>query len=191
MPRFADFPLIAAFLLGSATLSAGEAAAPRPDPWGSLVGHSPFASGLRSGPVTGETGGLEFRGVVGEAGEIWVNLYDPVAKRARWFPVPGSPDQEINAQSYDPETDHLVVVAGGRRFDLLLRQGRVSLPAAIAPLVVSEDLAPPQPGEGERAAFVRQLPPAARDLLEQASRRRQVRGEPYAGPAADFDRPRR
>jgi hypothetical protein len=190
MPRPDEFLLIGALLFGSASLVAGEAAAPRSDPWGDLVGHSPFASGLRPGSATGEAAAMEFRGVVGEAGEIWVNLYDPATKRARWFPVPGAPDQEINAQAYDPVTDHLVVVAGGRRFDLVLRQGRVSLPAAIAPLVVPENPAPAQPGEGDRAAFVRQLPPEAREQLEQVSRRRQWRGEPYAGPATDFDRRR-
>lgn len=183
MLRIHDILPVAVSLLFLSGLKATDGAANPARPWGDLVGNSPFASGLRAGPSPGLVAGLEFRGVVRDGGEVWVNLYDPASKRAQWCPVPGASADGATMESYDQDADHLVIVVGGRRLELALRQGRVSLPANIAPLAVPEVLDPARPGENERESFVRQLPPEAREMLEQVTRRRSLR-VPNPAPAA-------
>ena len=146
--------------------------------WGSLIDNPPFAGESAAGSSLPVPGALEFRGVVCEAGEIWVNLYDPVSHRAQWCLVPGSPRPDFSVESYDPLTDRLMVLSGGRRLGLELARSRVSLPVNIAPLALPGTLAPAAPGESERDAFVRQLPTEARQLLEEVKRRRLLNGEP-------------
>ncbi len=174
MPRIPHFSLMVASLFFSSGLSAGEVASSPAHPWGDLVGHSPFGGALSSGSGS-RPAGLEFRGLVCDLDGVWVNLYDPVSRKAEWCAVPGSPRGDLTLESYDPVTDHLVIVSAGRRLDLAFQRGHVSLPVQIAPLAVPEVLEPAGPGENERDAFVRQLPPDARQLLEQAKRRRSPR----------------
>ena len=121
--------------------------------------------------------------MVQEGDAVWVNLYDPISKRSV---VPGSPDPGLKLESYDPATQHLVIVQAGRRLDLTLRQAHVVLPADIRPLVLSVTAEAPVTDENERKSFIRQLPPDAREMLEQAQRRRHPRAPDLAAVSAEF-----
>jgi len=192
MSRIPDFSLIAASLFLSCGLTAGEVASNPANPWGNLVGNSPFAGGAAAEAAARPAGTWEFRGLVCEQGEVWVNLYDSASRKAEWCIVPGSPRWDLTVESYDPATDRLVIVSAGRRYDLAFQHGRVWLPVNIAPLAVPAVVEPAGPGENERDAFVRQLPPAARQLLEQVRRRRSPRvpdSGSAAGLASQPDRP--
>lgn len=136
-----------------------------------MLSNSPFA-GANAATEPATPGSLEFRGVVREGDEVWVNLYDPVSKHAQWNVVPGSGGAGLRLESYDPVTEHLVIVQAGRRLDLALRQPHVVLPADIRPLVVPVISDAPAADGNDRNAFVRRLPTEAREMLEQAQRRR-------------------
>lgn len=170
-----------ALLAGAAGAEAGDSSRN----WGDLLGHSPFG-GTASGTDLPAPGALEFRGMIQEGAEVWVNLYDPVSKRAEWSVVPGSPSVGLLLESYDPATGHLVIVQAGRRHDLALRQAHVVLPADIRPLVLSVTTEAPTPDLSERESFIRQLPPEAREMLDQAQRRRHPRVPDRATASAEF-----
>ena len=151
--------------------------------WRKLLSHSPFSAGPAMASSLPPSGVPEFRGVVEEGGEVWVNLYSPESRHSTWCVVPGSLGLDINIESYDPVTSHLLIRQSGRLLDLVFHPGRVSLPANIAPLVITAGPEPATTDEDERKAFVRQLPPDAREMLEQVQRRRNLRvplppGEP-------------
>jgi hypothetical protein len=154
--------------------------------WQGLLDDSPFGTASLVNPPS--PGSLEFRGFVREGDELWVNLYDPMAKRSEWCSVPGSPASGLRVEAYDPATEHLIVQQAGRRLSLALRLGHVVLPADIRPLVVAVTSEPPASDENAREAFIRQLPADAREMLEQAQRRRHQRvpaPEAPAGPAVN------
>ncbi|MDI1319739.1 MAG: hypothetical protein PSW75_06025 [bacterium] len=185
MPRINPFLMLAIWASLAGFAWGGETGTTSGQDWGNLLGNSPF-SGAPAGPGLPAPGSLEFRGMVREGEEVWVNLYDPASKRAQWSVVPGSPNSRLVLESYDPATQHLVIVQAGRRLDLALRLAHVVLPADIRPLVVSVTGEAPASGDNEREAFIRQLPPDAREMLEQAQRRRHPRAPDLAAVSAEF-----
>ena len=184
MPRSNPYFILLVWASLAGVAWGGETGAASRQDWGNLLGNSPFpgAPGLPA-PAPGS---LEFRGVVQEDTEVWVNLYDPAAKRAEWSVVPGAPNSGLKLESYDPATQHLVIVQAGRRLDLALRQAHVVLPADIRPLVVSVTSEAPAADENERESFIRQLPSEARAMLEQAQRRRHPRVPDQAAVGSEF-----
>lgn len=184
MPRPNPYLLLVVWATLAGLAWGGETAAASRQDWGNLLGNSPFP-GAPAWTATAP-GSLEFRGVVQEDAEVWVNLYDPAAKRAQWSVVPGSPDPGLRLESYDPATQHLVIVQAGRRLDLALRQAHVVLPADIRPLVLSVTAEAPASDENERGSFIRQLPPDAREMLDQAQRRRHPRAPDPAALGPEF-----
>ena len=110
-----------------------------------------------------------------EGAEVWVNLYDPAAKRGEWSVVPGTIGSSLRLESYDPLLEQLMVVQAGQRLNLPLGRSYVTLPANLRPLVFSAMVRPPLPAENSRDSFITQLPPEAREILTQAQRRRRER----------------
>jgi hypothetical protein len=150
-----------------------------------LLTDSPFSAAIAAADAPGP-GALEFRGVVREDDAFWINLYDPVSKHSQWNVVPGVSGPGLHLESYDPVTEHLVIVQAGRRLELALRRARVLLPAEIRPLVIPLIAAAPAAGATDRNSFVRQLPPEAREMLEQAQRRRHPLVPDHAVGTAEF-----
>lgn len=134
---------------------------------------SPFETGLAvSAPVRA---GVEFRGIVRE-GDVWlVNLYAAATKKSYWLPVGGGA-AGLLVKSYDEATGRLTVLQGDEPLLLSLKQSRVLLQGNNTPLKllgpadrITEAEAPHMP------EFLRDLPPEARKLLEEARRRRAIR----------------
>ena len=185
MPRVPQFFLLAvcgSFAGVAWGVENGNAASQE---WRNLIVDSPFV-GTNAAAEPPEPGALEFRGVFREGDVLWVNLYDPVSKHSQWSAAPGSGGPGLRLESYDPATGRLVIVQGGRRMDLALRQARVVLPADIRPLVIPVMAETPAPLANDRKAFVRQLPPEAREMLEQAQRRRHPLVPDRATGTAEF-----
>jgi hypothetical protein len=185
MPRIPQLLLLA--ITGSftgAACSAGNEHAAGQE-WEKLLVNSPFASAIAAAEAPAP-GALEFRGVVAEGGALWANLYDPVSKRSQWSAVPGSGGPGLRLESYDPTTDRLVIVQAGRRLELALRHARVVLPADIRPLVITGIAEAPATVANDRTSFVRQLPAEAREMLEQAQRRRHPMVPDRAAGTAEF-----
>lgn len=174
--------LVPALLFIGAVLSAGSVsvargAAGRPGP-----ADSPF------GPTTAApamvAAGVEFRGIVRE-GEVWlVNLYQVATKKSHWVPV-GGEAVGLLVKSYDEATGRVSVLQGGKPLLLPLKQSRVVPQGGNTPLKllgpaerVSEAEAPQMP------EFMRDLPPEARKLLEEARRRRAIRWPAMAAEVA-------
>lgn len=128
--------------------------------------------------------GVEFRGVVRE-GNVWlVNLYQATTKKSHWVPV-GGEAAGLQVKSYDEVTGRVSVMQGGQPLLLPLKQSRVALLGDNTPLKllgpaerVSEAEAPQMPD------FMRDLPPEARKLLEEARRRRAIRWPAMAAEVA-------
>lgn len=179
MPRWCWLGLLAG-------LSGGLAA----QDWQPLLTNSPF--GQVTAATTGAPGELEFRGVVQEEGQYFVNLFNPTTKTSQWVAVNGkAPGLEV--KSYDATAEKVQVTQGGRALSLPLKQAKVTL-AKVA--------VPPPPGEGgkedkdERKGEIREMirarleaaggdpvqmmrnmPPEAQAMMEEFRRRRAERAE--------------
>lgn len=185
MARVTPITLLAISALLIRVAGSAEAGNTAGQDWRNLLGNSPFA-GANTAAEPLPPGALEFRGVVREGDALWVNLYDPVSKHAQWSVVPGSGGTGLRLESYDPNTERLVIVQSGRRLDLALRQPHVVLPADIRPLVVPVISDAPAADGNVRQAFVRQLPTEAREMLEQAQRRRHPLVPDRSGATSEF-----
>lgn len=172
-----------ALLLLGALLSTGSVSVGRgADSHAGLV-DSPFQPPAATAPVT-VPAGVEFRGVVRE-GNVWlVNLYQVATKKSHWVPV-GGEAAGLLVKSYDEETGRVAVIQGGQPLLLPLKQSRVLLQGDNTPLKllspaerVTEAEAPQMPD------FMRDLPPEARKLLEEARRRRAIRWPAMAADVA-------
>ncbi len=173
LPRLA-LPLLGAMLL-IGTISVGRGA-DRP----AVLVDSPFGPAVTL-PASAPAG-VEFRGVVRE-GNVWlVNLYHAATKKSHWLPVGGEADGLL-VKGYDEATGRVSVLQAGQPLLLPLKQSRVALQGDNTPLRllgpaerVTEAEAPHLP------EFMRDLPPEARKLLEEARRRRAIR---WPGMAAE------
>lgn len=173
LPRLA-LPLLGAMLL-IGTISVGRGA-DRP----AVLVDSPFGPAVTVSATA--PAGVEFRGVVRE-GNVWlVNLYQAATKKSHWLPVGGEAGGLI-VKGYDEATGRVSVLQDGQPFLLPLKQSRVALQGDNTPLRllgpterVTEAEAPQLP------EFMRDLPPEARKLLEEARRRRAIR---WPGMAAE------
>lgn len=162
-----------ALLLLGALLSTGSASAGRGADLPSVLVDSPFAPTVAAPAMV--PAGVEFRGIVRE-GNVWlVNLYQVATKKSHWLPV-GGEAAGLRVKSYDEATGRVSVMQGDQPLLLPLKQSRVALQGNNTPLKllspaerVSEAEAPQMP------EFMRDLPPEARKLLEEARRRRAIR----------------
>jgi len=165
-PRPGMLLLGAVLLLGGVPVSRGADGQ-------SVLVDSPFGPTVTV-PATVPSG-VEFRGVVQE-GNVWlVNLYQAATKKSHWVPV-GGEAAGLLVKSYDEATGRVAVMQGGQPLFLPLKQSRVVLKGDNTPLKllgaaerVTEAEAPQMP------EFMRDLPPEARKLLEEARRRRAIR----------------
>lgn len=162
----------ALLLLGAALLMVSLSVSRGADGQSGLV-DSPFGP-TAAAPAT-VPAGIEFRGVVRE-GDVWlVNLYQAATKKSHWVPV-GGEAAGLLVKSYDEATGRVAVMQGGQPLFLPLKQSRVLLKGDNTPLKllsaaerITEAEAPQMPD------FMRDLPPEARKLLEEARRRRAIR----------------
>lgn len=162
-----------ALLLLGVVLTTGSLAVGRGADRPSMLVDSPFGPTVTA-PAT-VLAGVEFRGVVRE-GNVWlVNLYAAVTNKFYWLPVGGGA-AGLLVKSYDEATGRLTVLQGDEPLLLSLKQSRVLLQGNNTPLKllgpadrITEAEAPHMP------EFLRDLPPEARKLLEEARRRRAIR----------------
>lgn len=167
--------LLGAMLCTGGSLT-GRAADSQP-----MLGDSPFSQTVAA--PANSAPGVEFRGLVQEGNICLVNLYLSATKLSHWIPV-GAEAAGLQVTSYDKETGLVSVIQAGRPISLPLKQSRVALQGNNLPLKllgpaerVSAGEAPTMPD------FMRDLPPEARKLLEEARRRRAIRWpELPAGP---------
>ena len=178
--------------------------------WQSLLGNSPFGSTVAAS--TGETGDLEFRGVVQEEGIYFVNLYNPATKTAQWIAVSGTaPGLEV--KSYDAISDKVQIMQAGRALTLPMKQAHVSLVSvalvAAAPAPTGAKGANSDSGNGENledrraqvrdmirarlengpkgepSPLMRNLPPEAQAMIEEYRRRRAGNAATPGEPSQD------
>jgi hypothetical protein len=165
-----------ALLLLGAVLSTGFMAAGRAADPASVLANSPFGPGAAAtaAPAT-VPAAVEFRGVVRE-GNVWlVNLYQVATKKSSWVPV-GGEAAGLLLQGYDETTGRVSVLSGGQPLLLPLKQSRVVLQGDHTPLKRLDPAEHVTPAEAPRMPdFMRDLPPEARKLLEEARRRRAIR----------------
>jgi hypothetical protein len=160
-------------LLLPVVLTTGSLAVGRGADRQSMLVDSPFGLTVTA-PAT-VSAGVEFRGVVRE-GNVWlVNLYQVATKKSHWLPV-GGEAAGLLVKSYDEATGRVSVIQSGQHLLLPLKQSRVFLQGDHTPLKLLD------PAERITAAeapqmpdFMRDLPPEARKLLEEARRRRVIR----------------
>lgn len=183
----------------SAGLVAGLAAAD----WQSLTGNSPFGQ-APSTAAAQPAGELEFRGVVREDDVTLVNIFNTSTQKSQWIPVQGQAGG-ISADSYDAASDKLQVTMGGKILTLALKQSRVALvqsapppPVGAPPPNTGPNGSPggnatvvqggqqPAPGSPDAQQAFRNLPPEARNMIEEIRRRRALRAQsanPTPAPA--------
>ena len=158
--------------------------------WHGLLGNSPFGQ-KTAAPLVGVTGDLEFRGLVQEESVLLVNLYNPATKTSQWVPLLGrAPGLEV--QAYDAATGRLRITQDGRVLTLSLKEARVALVSNTASLQLTDQ---PAPETADLPEFIRNLPPEARQMLQEVRRRRALRppfpgteDDPPAEPAAPANR---
>ncbi len=160
---------LAALALAPAILPAQAAVAT--DPLDALVADSPFAAvagGARA--ATGETGALEFRGVVFENGQYAFSLYDRGTQQSAWVNI-GQTNLPFVARSFDQEHDRLTVEHQGRTLVLELQQGRMSDQGQQQPMAGPPPLPTPdqaaQAGSGPRSPEMQPPRPAMNQAESQ------------------------
>jgi hypothetical protein len=165
--------LRAALLLLGAVISTESRAAGGGSDLPPGLADSPFGPTVAAPATT--PAGVEFRGIVRE-GNVWlVSLYEVATKKSHWIPV-GGEAAGLLVKGYDEVTGRVSVLQGGKLLLLTLKQSRVVLQGDNTPLKllgpaerVTEAESPQMP------EFMRDLPPEARKLLEEARRRRAIR----------------
>jgi hypothetical protein len=163
-------------------LSAGSVSVGRGADLQAGLADSPFGPAVAA-PAT-VPAAVEFRGVVREENVWLVNLYQVATKKSHWVPV-GGEAAGLLVKGYDEKTGRVSVMQGGQPLLLPLKQSRVVLQGDNTPLKllgpaerITEAEAPQMPG------FMRDLPPEARKLLEEARRRRAIRWPAMTAEAA-------
>jgi hypothetical protein len=165
----------ALLLLGAVLLAGGMSGEPAADRM-SVLAHPPFGPApAATAAAASVPAAVEFRGVVRE-GNVWlVNLHLVATKKSHWVQV-GGEAAGLLVQGYDEATGRVSVLSAGQPLVLSLKQSRVVLQGDNAPLKLLD------PAERITAAeapqmpdFMRDLPPEARKLLEEARRRRAIR----------------
>jgi hypothetical protein len=165
-----------ALLLHGAVLSIGLMCAGRAADHASVLAKPPTgpAATATAAPTT-VPAAVEFRGVVREGNVWWVNLYQVATKKASWIPV-GGEAAGLLVQGYEEATGRVSVLAGGQPLLLPLKQSRVVLQGDHTPLKRLDPAERVTPTEAPQMPdFMRDLPPEARKLLEEARRRRAIR----------------
>ncbi len=159
----------ALLLLGALFWAGSLAAGPGAD---NQIARANSSAGPRAASVSGS---VEFRGAVQEDGVWLVNLWLMATNKSCWLAV-GAGVDDLVVKGYDEATGRLSVVQGGQPLNLALQQARVILAGSNTPLKrlgpaerITEAEAPHLP------EFMRDLPPEARKLLEEARRRRAIR----------------
>lgn len=165
----------ALLLLGTVLSLGGFSAGRAADP-ASVLANSPFGPGTTAtaAPAAVPTA-VEFRGVVRE-GNVWlVNLYQVATKKSHWVQV-GGEAAGLLVHSYDEATGRVSVLSAGQPLLLPLKQSRVVLQGDNTPLKLLDPAERiPAAESPQMPDFMRDLPPEARKLLEEARRRRAIR----------------
>lgn len=169
--------------------------------WQRLVGNSPFG---QAPVVAAKTtpGELEFRGVVQEEGNYFVNLYNPTTKTSQWVPVKGQV-AGLEVKAYDVAGEKVEITQGGRSLTLPLKQAKVALAKVKVPSPTTDKedkeerkaeyrdmIRERLENGGDPAQVIRNLPPEAQAMMEEFRRRRAERAgvaepEPVKAKPAD------
>lgn len=128
----------------------------------SLVKNSPFGSAASAAlPGAGESGILEFRGMIVDNGEPLFSFFDPATRSSQWVKLneSGAP---YTVQSYDRENQTVKVlfrnqplVLAMKRSQIIVQAGQPVAPMAAGPQNVPVAVASaPSPNEAARLAQV-------------------------------------